>query len=312
MGKVEDAKIILKDLGMPKAQQNDISALTLLALCSMKEDSNWSEANRSSQTVTNSIMNFIKEQYQKDYAPNTRETFRRQVLHQFVQGGIADYNPDDPSLPTNSPNAHYAITNQALEVAKNYNSKKYKKALSSFKTKSGSLIEIYQKNRNAFNNVSVTLPNGAHYELSPGKHNQLQVAVVNDFIPRFIIKQKVLYIGDTAKKILYLDRKSFSKMKINVTEHDKLPDIVILDQKRKWLFLIEVVTSHGPMNPKRIYELEKMFANDKHGFVFVSAFHNFSEFKHHSNDISWETEVWLADFPDHMIHYNGDRFMGPR
>jgi type II restriction enzyme len=120
MGKIEEARIILQDLGMPKSQQNDISALTLLALCSIKYNSSWSDAYRSSQTVTKGIMNFIKKEYQKDYAPNTRETFRRQVLHQFVQGEIADYNPDDPNLPTNSPNAHYAITNQALEVVKNY------------------------------------------------------------------------------------------------------------------------------------------------------------------------------------------------
>lgn len=312
MGKVEDAKIILKDLGMPKSQQNDISALTLLALCTIKEDSSWAEADRSSQTVTKGIMNFIKEQYQKDYAPNTRETFRRQVLHQFVQGGIADYNPDDPDLPTNSPNAHYAITYQALDVVKNYNTNKYKRSISTFKKKKGSLIEVYQKKRQRVNVVPITLPDGSQLKLSPGKHNQIQVAVIKEFVPRFIIKPKVLYFGDTAKKNLFLDSQSFSKMKINVTEHDKLPDIVILDQKRKWLFLIEVVTSHGPMNPKRIFELRKMFNNYKHGLVFVSAFPDFSEFKHHSNYISWETEVWLADFPDHMIHYNGDRFIGPR
>jgi len=257
-------------------------------------------------------MSFIKENYHKDYAPNTRETFRRQVLHQFVQGGIAEYNPDDPNLPTNSPNAHYAITLQALEVVKNFNTNKYKKSIIAFKKKHGFLVEIYQKKRKNIAIVPIILPDETYLELSPGKHNEVQVAVVNEFVPRFIIKPKVLYFGDTAKKDLFLDSSSFFKMKINVTEHDKLPDMVILDQKRKWLFLIEVVTSHGPMNPKRIFELEKMFANYKHGLVFISAFPNFSEFKHHSNDISWETEVWLADFPDHMIHYNGDKFIGPR
>ena len=146
MGKVDEAKIILKDLGMPKAQQNEISALTLLALCGIKENSEWSSAGIRSLTVTKGIINFIKEEYGKDYAPNTRETFRRQVLHQFVQGGITDYNPDDPDLPTNSPNAHYAVTLTALEVVKNYKTNNYGKALNKLKKKNRSLVERYGKN----------------------------------------------------------------------------------------------------------------------------------------------------------------------
>ena len=135
---------------------------------------------------------------------------------------------------------------------------------------------------------------------------------VDTFAPRFIQQPQVLYIGDTAKKNLFIDNDAFAKINMAVTDHDKLPDVVILDAKRKWLFLIEAVTSHGPMNPKRIFELQEMFKACKHGLVFVSAFPDFSEFKRHSNDISWETEVWVAEAPDHMIHYNGDKFLGPR
>jgi len=84
--KVRQAQEILSDLGMPKAQQNDISAFTLLALCNNRKNSKWKDASRQSMTVTKGIMNFIRDNYGKEYAPNTRETFRRQVLHQFVQG----------------------------------------------------------------------------------------------------------------------------------------------------------------------------------------------------------------------------------
>jgi len=97
----------------------------------------------------------------------------------------------------------------------------------------------------------------------------------------------------------------------DVSHHEKLPDIVLLDMHRNWLFLVEAVASHGPMNPKRVLELREVFKNSGHGLVFVSAFHDFAEFKRHSKDISWETEVWIADFPEHMIHYNGDKFLGP-
>lgn len=312
MDKISEAKIILNDLGMPKSQQNDISALTLLSLCSIKKNSKWSAATRTSQTVTKSIMSFINKYYRKYYAPNTRETFRRQVLHQFVQGGVADYNPDNPGLPVNSPNAHYAITQDALKVVKNYNTSNYGKSLTDFIRKHGSLAKKYDKQRKRIKYVPVVLPDGLKYRLSPGKHNQIQVAVIQKFIPRFITKPMLLYFGDTAKKDLFLNTKTFKRMKIDISGHGKLPDIIVLDQKRKWLFLIEVVTSHGPMNPKRIYELKEVFSTYKHGVVFVSAFPDFNEFKRHSNNISWETEVWLADSPDHMIHYNGDRFLGPR
>ncbi|MBU1472992.1 hypothetical protein KKB64_04375 [Patescibacteria group bacterium] len=139
-----------------------------------------------------------------------------------------------------------------------------------------------------------------------------QAAVVHEFAPRFAPGSKVLYLGDTAKKNLYVDDKTLADLGIPITEHDKLPDIVLFDSKKKWLFLIEVVTSHGPMSPKRVIELGVMLKNCKVGKVFVTAFPNFTEFRKHTPEIAWETEVWLADIPDHMIHYNGDKFFGPR
>lgn len=101
MSKITEAQEILKALGLPAAQQNEMSALTLLALCSIKEDTPWADATRTSQRITKEIMAFVNENYKADapYAPNTRETFRRQVLHQFIQAGVANYNPDDPTLP---------------------------------------------------------------------------------------------------------------------------------------------------------------------------------------------------------------------
>ena len=118
MSKIAEAKQILKELGLPTAQQNEISAYTLLALCGIKPRNTWSQATRKSLKVTKGIMAFVLDVYKREYAPNTRETFRRQVLHQFVQARITDYNPDNPKLPVNSPNAHYALTHGALDAIK--------------------------------------------------------------------------------------------------------------------------------------------------------------------------------------------------
>jgi type II restriction enzyme len=148
--------------------------------------------------------------------------------------------------------------------------------------------------------------------LSAGKHNEVQAAIIEQFATRFANGGVLLYIGDTADKNLFLDKDGLTKLNIPINEHSKLPDVVIYDKKRNWLFLIEAVTSHGPVSPKRIVELEKFLKNCKAGRIYVTAFPNFAEFKKHSTHIAWETEVWLTDFPDHMIHFNGDRFMGPR
>jgi type II restriction enzyme len=311
MSKIDHAKDILKDLGLPDAQQNDISALTLLALCGIKARDNWDQATKNSLKVTKGIMAFIKKEYKKAYAPNTRETFRRQVLHQFVQARIVDYNPDNPSLPVNSPNAHYAISEAALEVILSYKTKNWKHLAKKFLSEYGDLSKKYSKERKKIL-IPVKLSNGKMIKLSAGKHNEVQRAIIQMFAPRFSKGAEILYLGDTAKKDLYYDEETLQELNIPITQHSKLPDVIIFDRVKNWLFLIEAVTSHGPVTPKRVIEIEEFLKDCKAGRVYVSAFPDFVEFKKHTSSIAWETEVWLVEVPDHMIHFNGDRFLGPR
>lgn len=311
MSKIEEAQAILSELGLPDAQRNEISGYTLLALCNVNEGDKWSKANRISLGVSKGIMSFISENYRKEYAPNTRETFRRQVLHQFVQAGIVDYNPDIPDLPVNSPRAHYAISPIALETIKAYKSKNWKKALANFKKEVGELKLKYSKERNMLR-VPIKLADGNVLLLSPGKHNEVQAAIVDEFASRFAHGSALLYLGDTENKDLHIDKEKLQSIGIPITEHSKLPDVVIYDESKNWLFLIEAVTSHGPMSPKRIVELEEFMKDCNAGKIYVSAFPDFAEFKRHTNEIAWDTEVWIVDFPEHMIHFNGDRFLGPR
>lgn len=312
MSKITEAQEILKALGLPAAQQNEMSALTLLALCSIKEDTAWAKATRTSQRITKEIMAFVNENYKADapYAPNTRETFRRQVLHQFIQAGVANYNPDDPTLPVNSPKAHYAITQEALEVAQSYGTKNWDSRTQQFAVEYEILRDRYAAERD-MHRIPLVIE-GNEYYLSPGAHNEVQAAVVEEFAPRFAPGGKLLYIGDTEDKDLYVNPAGLEALNLPITEHSKLPDIVISDDKREWLFLVEVVTSHGPVSAKRVVELEEFTKDCPYGIVYVTAFSNAKEFKKHVDDIAWETEVWLSDTPDHMIHFNGDRFIGPR
>jgi hypothetical protein len=311
MLKTREAQQILKSLGLPKEQQNEMAALTLLALAGLKPKDSWQKAINESCTVTKDIMSFTSQYYKKEYAPNTRETFRRHVLHQFVQGHIVNYNPDNPSLPTNSPKAHYALTEEVLDVLKSWKTKSYRQNCSVFLAKYGALDNVYKKPHH-YKQTPLHLPDGSVLQLSPGKHNQVQAAVLKEFGPRFAPGAVLVYFGDTAKKNLFCDSQLLSEIGIQFSNHDKLPDIILLDKKKKWLFLIEAVTSHGPMTPKRLFELESIFKKTNLGLVFVSAFPDLQEFRKHIKEIAWETEVWIAEMPDHLIHFNGDRFLGPR
>ncbi|MBA3986478.1 MAG: restriction endonuclease [Bacteroidota bacterium] len=319
MSKVAEAQQILEAFGLPKAQQNERSALILLALSNLKEEDDWKKAKKISMSVVGSkenakykgIMRFISKYYDKHYAENSRETLRRQTLHQFVQAGIVNHNPENPNLPTNSKDNHYRLTDEAIKVIKSFGSINWNIEVGKFRKKIGTLKDKYTKQR-IHRMLPVKLANGKELLFSPGKHNEVQIAIIEEFAPRFAPGSQLLYIGDTAKKDLYTDDKTLKKLGIPIDQHSKLPDVVLFDSKRNWLFLIEAVTSHGPVSPKRIVELEEMLKNCKVGKVYVSAFPDFKEFKKHTPEIAWETEVWVVEFPEHMIHFNGDRFMGPR
>lgn len=306
MSKIDDGLDILKKLGLPKAQQNERSALTLLALLDIGEATPWPEARQRSIRI-HDILVFIQEEYGRRYAENTRETIRRQTLHQFEQAGVVVRNPDNPKRPTNSPKTVYAIESDTLAVIRKFGTLEWSPALKRWVAQKGQLVDRYEK-RKKKHLISVNMPGGAAISLSPGKHNILQAGIIEHFMPRFCPNASVVYIGDTARKLLSVDENLLEELKIPITEHDKLPDVVLFDKTKRLLILIEVVTAHGPLSPKRQIELEKTLTDCDAKRVYISAFPDFSEFKRHIDNIAWDTEVWIENNPDHMIHFNGPKF----
>ena len=159
--------------------------------------------------------------------------------------------------------------------------------------------------------VPIKLPDGTTIEFSPGEHNLLQKAIIEHFLPRFGYGAEVLYIGDTAKKFLVRDAAKLKALKFFELEHGELPDIVAYSEKKNWLFLIEAVHSSGPISPIRLLELKRLAKECTADIVFITAFLNRDIFRKFAPDIAWETEVWIADAPDHMVHFDGDKFLGP-
>jgi adenine-specific DNA-methyltransferase len=309
MSKRIEALEIITSLGLPRPQQNERSCLTLLALAALKERQPWSKTKRPLLRIWD-VMGWMREHYGKDYAANSRETIRRQTIHQFEQARLVDRNPDDPTRPTNSGETVYQLTAEAAAVFRTFGKPGFSAACEKFIKQHGSLSAAYERARDLVQ-VPVTLPDGSEVQLSPGLHNELQRLIVEKFASRFAHGAVVLYLGDAAEKRLIIAREMLRSLNIPEMNHDKLPDVVFYHKNRNWLFLIEAVTSHGPVSAKRHAELEAVFRNCPAGRVYVTAFLDFSAFKKFASDIVWESEVWIAEFPDHMIHFNGAKFLGP-
>jgi adenine-specific DNA-methyltransferase len=307
--RIDEALSILEQFDVPKEQQNIRSALALLALLDLKPTSRWSDAANPLRGITE-MMDYFADHFGKRYAPNTRETVRRFTIHQFVDAGFVLKNPDKPDRAVNSPQAVYQVEVGALEVFRSFGTATWPSKLAAYLKAMPSLTIRYARERD-MERIPVKLPSGSKLTLSPGGQNELIKLIVEEFCPRFTPGGEVLYVGDADEKWACFDRDGLEKLGVTVDAHGKMPDTIIYHRKKNWLMLVEAVTSHGSVNPKRRDELKKLFKGSKAGLVFVTAFMSRPAMVKYLNDISWETEVWVAENPTHMIHFDGERFLGP-
>lgn len=308
-GKIEQAREIIKALGLPRAQHNERSALTLLALLGLGPDTPWSEAGDHLLGITE-MMDYFSDHYGKRYKPNTRESVRKQTIHQFRDAGIVLQNPDNPKRPTNSANNRYQIESGVLNLLRLYGTPEWPTALATYLSTVRTLREHYAQERR-MQRIPLNLPSGENISLSPGGQNVLVKEIIEQFCPRYTPSGVPLYIGDTDEKWLYFKEEQLRDLGVAVAEHGKMPDVIVHHVEKDWLVLIEAVTSHGPVDPKRRKELRELFSSSKAGLVLVTAFADRQSMGRYLSDIAWETEVWVADAPDHVIHFNGERFLGP-
>ena len=303
--KVEEAREFLKTIGMPKAQQTDLCCYVILAMAGIKPDMSWSEATNEWIRIHDMIQ-FVNTFYGVSYAENSRETFRKQALHSFRTAALIE----DNGKATNSPNYRYRLTEETVELLKTMQTPEWEIVLKRFFCYHKKLIDVYaSKKQMTMMPVNI---NGEDFKFSTGKHNELQKAIIEEFAPRFAPNSECLYVGDTTKKDLVKNVDKLKALGFEITLHDKMPDVVLYREDENWIYFVESVTSVGPMDPKRILEITEMTKDITAGKIFVTAFLDFKTYKRFAEELAWETEVWIAELPEHMIHLNGDRFMGPR
>lgn len=310
MDKLDIVKDLLVKLNMPARQQGVLCCLTLLAMAKLKKEMPWSDATNDWIRI-HDIIAFIADNYGVIYAENSRETFRKQAMHPFRTAALIE----DNGKATNSPNYRYRITSEFLTVIQSINDLENcvceeNASLVQFLYKHDTLSNLYASKKR-MQKMPVKI-NDKDFTFSPGKHNQLQKAIIEEFAPRFAPHSECLYVGDTIQKDMVKNVEKLAALGFEITLHDKMPDVVLYREDKNWIYFIESVTSVGPMDPKRILEIESMTENVAAGKIYVTAFLDFVTFKKFSEQLAWETEVWIADMPDHMIHLNGDRFLGPR
>ena len=304
MRKTEEAREILRALQLPERQQSDLCCYTLLAMADIREDSPWATAANHWIRI-HDVIAFTREYYAVAYAENSRETFRKQAMHHFRNAALIE----DNGQATNSPNYRYRLTEEMLGLIRSYGKTSWDGCLRKFLSNHETLTALYQS-KQTLRKMPVQI-NSEQFLLSSGSHNRLQKAVLEEFAPRFAPDAKCLYLGDTVERDLFKDEEALSALGFTITLHDKMPDIVLYAERKNWLYFIEAVTSVGPMDPKRVREIQTMTANVSAETIYVTAFPDFKTYKRFSASLAWETEVWIAEEPDHMIHLNGSRFLGP-
>jgi type II restriction enzyme len=312
---INEALEILESVGIPvneKSLRGQVKmAMSFLAVAGVTK--NWKQAKSlkdSREMKTREIISFINEHFEEKISPGSYDDIRRKDLKLLMLAELIVNSGKNPKAATNDPSRGYSLETEFRELIIHFNTQEWPIKLKIFNKNKPALNELLERKR-LIQKIPVTLSVNKVIQLSKGSHNELQREIVEEFLPRFAQGCEVLYIGDTSNKILHIDEIKLTSLGFFTLRHDELPDIVAYTSEKNWLYLIEAVHSSGPINEIRKLELKKLLGSCTAEIIFVTAFISRKEYVKWASQIAWETEVWLADNPDHMIHFNGNKFMGP-
>ncbi|MGZ3749627.1 MAG: BsuBI/PstI family type II restriction endonuclease [Flavisolibacter sp.] len=311
--KVNESLDILKQLKLERFI-NHRTALVLLALAGMEPNMSWADAINPLMGIT-PIIDYIYKHYGVYYAPNSREAVRKYSVVPLIDQFYVIKNPDkiaipDAGRPVNSQKTVYQVEPQILEVIKVYGQEAWLEALSKRLDLSPSIAEFYNTLHNG-QKVPVLIDGAEPLYISPGAHSVLIKGIVEVFRKEFSPNSEVIYIGDTGKKWGVYKEEVFKELELNLDPHGKMPDVILYDREKSWLLLIESVATSGEFDSSRHNIFKTLFKTNKAGLVFVTAFPSLKFAAGFLSKIAWKTEVWTLDNPVHLIHLDGERFLGP-
>lgn len=285
-------------------------AKACLAVGKIKKDFSEACSFEDGFTRTRDIIVFENKYLGEDISPGSYDNIRRQDLKLLVEAGIVVNSSSTEDQATNNPSRGYGLSTSFANLLHSFGSSKWEILLNEFRKETKSLKEELERRRD-LQTVPVTLPNGKIIVLSYGEHNDLQKAIIEVFLPLFGFGAEVLYVGDTKDKFLHLEKAELEKIKFFTLEHEELPDVVAYSREKNLLYLIEAYHSTGEWDEIRVRKVKRKLEESgcTANVVFFTAFENKNIFKQKAKDIAWETEVWIADSPEHLVHFNGYKFL---
>ncbi len=312
---IEEAIDILSVMGIPIIEQTERRreriAMAFLAVAGVTGSWKKVQGLKEKRTLkTRDIISFINEHFEENISSGSYDDIRRKDLKLLVLAGLIVNSADNPNAATNDPTRGYSLEPHFKDLIIHYKTSHWEIKQQKYVANQISLKTRLSRTRN-IEKVPVTLPNGKLLELSAGQHNILQKQIIEEFLPRFAQGCQILYIGDTSNKMLLIDEPILTKLNVSIGLHDELPDIITYKTSKNWLYLIEAVHSSGAINEVRLLELKELTKNCTADIIYVTTFLHKKEFKKWIIEIAWETEVWIADNPDHLIHFDGHKFLGP-
>lgn len=315
---IQEAIDILFFLGIPVEKFNkrqirrvERLALVLLALGDIKPENKWNEIKSKDDKVsltTRDIIKFVNKYYSEKIADSSYDDFKRKEIDLLILDGIVVNSFERVS--TNDSRNGYCICNKHAEAIRAFGTNNWDNKVKTILNSKDTLRKQISSERE-ISLIPVTLPNGKDLKLSFGKHNELQKSIIEMFLPRYGFSAEILYVGDTIKKYLHVEKDRLKELNIPEPNHEELPDIVAFSKQKNWLFLIEAVTSFGEITDIRKRELEILCSRCNIPIIYITAFLNREDYRKYCSNLAWETEVWIASDPDHLIHLNGDKFLGP-
>lgn len=258
--------------------------------------------------TTRQVIEYINAHYGEQISPGSYDDIRRRDLRLQVTAGLVLNSSNMSAQATNNPKRGYALSPLFAALVRSHNTSHWSHQLKAFKEAVPSLKAELRRTKE-IQRLPVTLPSGITLQLTGGEHNALQKAIIEEFLPRFGRGAQILYVGDTADKFLYVDKPMLDRIGFFKISHEELPDVVAYSENRNTVLLIEAVHSAGPINELRKKSLTAALKDCSAELSFITCFASRKEFRKWANDIAWETEVWIVDTPDHMIHFNGDRYL---